>query len=421
MRTIWLVIKHDVMATLRQPSFWILTFLMPALLLAYLAYSTIRYSQPDSEADRPEESTSTPADIAAVGLVDEADLLAELPPGFPPDLFVRFADQATARAALENEEIEQYIHIPADYVATGQVTVYDQNFQILQSGENMGLAFHSDNEWVLQYVLDYSLTGDEELVTALRNPTPGALAEWHAVRPPEPTDADSQALAELVSSIVPYGFYFLLLMSSSYLMRAVVAEKENRTVEVLLLSLHPRQLMVGKILAMSLVVLLQVAVWVGGGVLMLDRGADLLRVAEFTFPPGFLIWASLFLILGYLLFASIMTAAGALATNAREGGQMMWLLIIPLMPTLMFGSLFLEEPNNPLVLVLSLFPFSAPSAMVTRLAVAQVPLWQILVSLAGVALTAYLFIALAGRFFRAGNLLSSASFSWRRLATGWRE
>jgi ABC-2 type transport system permease protein len=421
MRTIWLVIKHDVMATLRQPSFWILTFLMPALLLAYLAYSTIRYSQPDSEADRPEESTSTPADIAAVGLVDEADLLAELPPGFPPDLFVRFADQATARAALENEEIEQYIHIPADYVATGQVTVYDQNFQILQSGENMGLAFHSDNEWVLQYVLDYSLAGDEELVTALRNPTPGALAEWHAVRPPEPTDADSQALAELVSSIVPYGFYFLLLMSSSYLMRAVVAEKENRTVEVLLLSLHPRQLMVGKILAMSLVVLLQVAVWVGGGVLMLDRGADLLRVAEFTFPPGFLIWASLFLILGYLLFASIMTAAGALATNAREGGQMMWLLIIPLMPTLMFGSLFLEEPNNPLVLVLSLFPFSAPSAMVTRLAVAQVPLWQILVSLAGVALTAYLFIALAGRFFRAGNLLSSASFSWRRLATGWRE
>jgi ABC-type Na+ efflux pump permease subunit len=56
----------------------------------------------------------------------------------------------------------------------------------------------------------------------------------------------------------------------------------------------------------------------------------------------------------------------------------------------------------------------------TRLAVTQVPLWQILVSLAGVALTAYLFVVLAGRFFRAGNLLSSASFSWRRLATGWR-
>jgi ABC-2 type transport system permease protein len=179
--------------------------------------------------------------------------------------------------------------------------------------------------------------------------------------------------------------------------------------------------MVGKILAMSAVVLLQVVVWVGGGILVLDRGADLLKVAEFSFPPGFFVWAILFLILGYLLFAAIMAAAGALATNAREGGQMVWLMIIPLMPTLMFGRMFLEEPNSPLVLVLSLFPLSAPSAMVTRLAVAQVPLWQILLSLAGVAITAYLFIALAARFFRAGNLLSDASFSWRRLATGWRQ
>jgi hypothetical protein len=58
--------------------------------------------------------------------------------------------------------------------------------------------------------------------------------------------------------------------------------------------------------------------------------------------------------------------------------------------------------------------------MVTRLAVAQVPLWQILASLAGLILMAYLFIVLAGRLFRAGNLLSMESFNWRRLATGWR-
>ena len=87
----------------------------------------------------------------------------------------------------------------------------------------------------------------------------------------------------------------------------------------------------------------------------------------------------------------------------------------------MFGDLFVEEPNNPLTLVLSLFPFSAPSAMVTRLAVGQVPLWQIIVSLLGLAGTTYLMVVLAARFFRAGNLLSHAPFNWRRLVTGWRE
>jgi ABC-2 type transport system permease protein len=74
-----------------------------------------------------------------------------------------------------------------------------------------------------------------------------------------------------------------------------------------------------------------------------------------------------------------------------------------------------------MILALSLFPLSAPSAMVTRLAVAPVPLWQILVSLGGLAVTTYVFVSLAARFFRAGNLLSSESFSWKRLATGWRK
>jgi len=288
-------------------------------------------------------------------------------------------------------------------------------------GDSEGLAFDSTNDWVLAYLLNYNLTGDQQLTAALRNPTPANLAKPHDISPPAATNPETKALAGLVSSIVPYIFYFLLIMASSYLMRSVVAEKENRTAEVLLLSLNPRDLMVGKILAMSVIVIVQLVFWVGGGVLILNKGADLLKVASFSFPPGFFLWAVLFLILGYLLYASVMAAGGAISSNSRETGAMTFLLIIPLMPTLMFGTLFAEEPNNPLVVGLSLFPFSAPSAMVTRLAVAPVPWWQLLISLAGLAITTYLFVLLAARFFQAGNLLSSASFSWRRLATGWRK
>jgi len=64
---------------------------------------------------------------------------------------------------------------------------------------------------------------------------------------------------------------------------------------------------------------------------------------------------------------------------------------------------------------------SAPSAMVTRLAITEVPLWQILLSLAGLAVTAYLIISLAGRFFRAENLLSGASLNVKRFLKGWKE
>ena len=425
MRSIWLVVKHDISATLRQKSFWILTFLMPAVLLAINAYSMFAIDQANTPATEGDSSEATgepsgPETLPLIGLVDEGAFLKDTPPDFPEALFLTFTDMAGAQAALDRDEIEQYVLLPADYLATGEVYLYAQNFTIRDSQEDMGLAFNGQNNWLLQYLIDYNLAGDEAVVTALRNPSPGSLAEQFVLQPAEPVTELDADLAELVSSVMPYIYYFLLLMGSNYLMRSVVSEKENRTVEVLLLSLDPRRLMIGKILAMSGIVVLQVIFWVGGGVLVLNRGAELLQVAEFTFPPGFLIWALLFLVLGYLVFASAMAAAGALAPNAREGGQMTWLLIIPLMPTLMFGRLFVEEPNNPLTLFLSLFPLSAPSAMVTRLAVGSVPLWQILVSLAGLIVTAYIFVVLAARFFQAGNLLSDARFSWKRLFTEWR-
>jgi ABC-2 type transport system permease protein len=423
MRTIWLVTKHDLAMTLRQRSFWLLSLLMPVLLIGLQVFYYVRDSEAastGSDAEKQETASAALSGMLPIGLVDEAGLTANLPPDLPPGLFVRYPDEASARAALEAGEIEQYVYVPSGYLATGQVTVFDKDFRLLSQGANMGVAFGSDNEWVLPFLIAYNLTGDEQLALALRNPTPGALAEMRASHPPAPIDEETHTLVQLVSSVVPYVFYFLLLIGSSYLMRSVVAEKENRTAEVLLLSVPPRQLMAGKMLAGSILVLLQGALWAGGGALVFHRGAALLRSTGFAFPPGFLVWAVLFLVFGYLVFAAVMMAAGALSNTAREGAQVTWLLILPLLPTLMFGPLFQEAPRSPLILFLSLFPLSAPSAMVTRLAVGAVPVWQLLVSLAGLVATAYLFVVLAGRFFQAGNLLSGTPFNWKRLARGWR-
>ena len=421
MRSIWLVVKHDIGTTLRQRSFWLLSFLMPLLLVGLNAFSGIKAEGLGGGGTAEEQTSADSSALPAIGLVDPAGLMAKLPADLAPNPFTRFPDEAGAHAALEAGQVQQYVVVPADYLKTGEIGVYAENYAILGGGDSTGVASQQKNEWMLPYLIAYNLTGDEHLALALRNPTPGELANWHMIRPPTAGQAQGQALARIVATVLPYLFYFLLLIGSSFLLRSVAQEKENRTAEVLLLSLSPRQLLVGKIAAGTLVLLVQLAIWVAGGVLALGLGSELLKVAQFHFPPGFLAWTTLFLVLGYLLFASAMAASGAIAPNTREGNQMIWVLIIPLLPTLMFASLFVEQPNHPLVVGLSLFPLSAPSAMVTRMALAQVPLWQILLSLAGLAATAYLFFVLAARFFRSGNLLSSESFSWRRLATGWRK
>ena len=415
MRNIWLVIKHDIGVTLRQRSFWVLTLIMPLIMIGINAYYII------GDGDSADAGQSAPgADLGAlpaIGLVDEGNLIEALPEGVPPDLFVPFGDAEAARAALKAGEIDEYVVISPDYVATGEIEVYDQEVQISLDAEGPLAAFGGE-AGLLNYVIGYNLTGDPQVVAALQNPVPLWAAETHAMAPAA-GDGRNEELASLMASVVPLVYYFLLLMGSSYLMRSVVAEKENRTAEVLLVSVETGQLLAGKIVAMSAVTLIQVVVWLAGGTFVLRRGADLLAMGTLDLPPGFVVWAVLFLIFGYLLFASIMVAGGALANSAREGGQLTWLLVIPLMPTLMFAQAFVEEPHGTLAVALSLFPFSAPSAMVTRLAVAQVPLWQILLSLGGLAVTAYLFLLLASRFFRAGNLLSQEAFNWRRLLTGW--
>jgi ABC-2 type transport system permease protein len=410
MRRLLLVAKHDVKMTLRQRSFWIMTLIMPVILVAS---NVAGFAGDESGEDGALAGLQGLTEPTTFGLVDEAGLIDQVPAELE-GLLVRYVDVEAARAGLEAGEVDQYAVLPPDYLATGQIDVYGEEVQVLGGGAGATAGA------VVPYLVALNLTGDAVVAAALNNPTPGSLAERHDLAPAAQDGGNNRAVAELVAQIVPLMYYFLLLMGSNYLMRSVVAEKENRTVEMLLLSVEPRQMMVGKIIGASVVTLIQVVAWLGSGMLILSRGAQVMDLASYAFPPGFIVWAVLFLVLGFLLFGSVMAAAGAMANSVREGGQMTVLLIVPLMPTLLFAQAFLDEPHGPLSTALSLFPFSAPSAMVTRMAVAQVPLWQILVSLAGLAVTAYLFVALAGRFFQSGNLLSSQAFHWRRLLTGWR-
>ncbi len=422
MRNIWLVIKHEIRITLRKRSFWVLSFVVPVLLLGFQGYFILQDNDISLTGEGEEDVTEdiAPAEMTVVGLVDEAGLIKEIPSGIPPGMFVTLANSDDAHSALELGEVNQFVIIPADYIDSGEITVFDKEFQMLMEGD-MGVAFGSSNEWMLPFIISYNLIGDEALSTVLFNPTPGNLARQHALNPPEESSASDQALAEFTSSAIPYVYYFVLIIVSGYILQSVTSEKENRTVELLLVSLQPKELMTGKLIGMTSVALLQLAFWVAGATFILNRGSTFLDTSGLEFTPAFLITAILFLLLGYLLYASVMAAAGALSNTAREAGQVTWILILPLLPTLMFGRLFAENPDNIMVVFLSLFPFSSPSAMVTRMAVGTVPAWQVILSLTLLAITAYFVLSLATRFFQPQNLLSTAQFSWRRFATAWRD
>ena len=183
-------------------------------------------------------------------------------------------------------------------------------------------------------------------------------------------------------------------------------------IEILLSSIAPRQLLTGKILGLGLVGLLQTVVWMGTGFLLLKAGGTTLNIpASLQLPTDLLVWSVVFFLLGYFLYATIMAGVGALVPNIKEASQATVIIILPMLIPLMLISLMIETPNATLPLILSLFPFSAPVAMVTRMAVTTVPLWQILTAIGLLLVTIFILVRAVAGMFRAQVLLTGKKFS----------
>ncbi len=357
-------------------------------------------------------SSDTDQQALIIGYVDYAGIIRDMPPEIPPEFIVEFPDTVAAQQAMDVGELSHYYVIDENYLTTGDLLVIDKEFSPL--GDIMTFD-------LFRNVINYNLIGDSKLANLLSDP----------IQDLESFDLDAESTGkveegdEIVSFIISFGSLFIifivLTMSSGFMLRSVSQEKENRTVEVLLVSLKARDLIIGKLVGLGVVALLQMGIWFGGSGLVLQKSNPILAnlglvlTAGISLPDGFVIWAVLYLLLGYILYASLLGAIGAIAPNSRETGQFTFIALLPLMLPLWFNSVFMNSPNGQLATLLSLFPLTAPTSMLPRLAHGDVPLWQPVVSVLGLAAATYFFVLLAARLFRADTLLSSASLNWRRL------
>lgn len=405
MRNTLLVIKHEILSTLGKPSFWLMTFLFPLLIIGLQVGSQAL----GQNVIEKETSNITPAN-EPVGYVDQAGLIQTLPDYVPSELLVAFPDEDAAHAALEAGDISGYYLIPADFVANGDLVLVNRDYNPFKS------LISSD---LIRHIVNTNLVGDEALARLIVNPT--GQVKNVPLAPQGGTDA-SNPMAFIVPYATLFIFFFVISMSSGFMLQSVAKEKENRLVEILLVSLQPREMMLGKVVGLGAVALLQMAMWAGAGLLALERSSSLFEAAAgFSLPPGFLLWALLYFLLGYLLYASLMGALGALAPSMREGQQLTFVILLPLMIPLWLMNAFIQTPNGLLPTILSLFPLTAPVSMMTRLVATGVPVWQPIVSLILLATTTYLVVMVTARLFRAQTLLSGATLTPRRIWKALRE
>ncbi|MFU8772331.1 MAG: ABC transporter permease [Anaerolineales bacterium] len=409
MKNVVLIIKHEIQTTLSKRSFWVMTFIFPVAILGLNFGTQIIAQRTIDERVDPIPTGDQPADILPIGYIDNSGIVQHIPPQIPDWLLINFSDETSAHTALRSGEIERYFVISADYLESGIIIQVESQFTLMADM----------NAGIVQHLLTYNLLGDETL-TAIHY-APVTQVHGFALAPTAPSDESDEMTSFLVSFAVLFIFFLVITMSSSYMLQSVTQEKENRTAEVLLISLRPRDLMLGKLLGLSAVALFQMFIWLGAGYFLLERGTEFFETtASITLPAGFFVWAILYFFLGFLLYSSLMGAVGTLAPNVREAGSITIIILAPLMLPVLLNFIFINEPDGLLATIFSLFPLTSPVAMITRLVSGQVPFWQPAVGLVALAITTYLAVLVSARFFRSDTLLSSDAFTWKKVIAALR-
>jgi ABC-2 type transport system permease protein len=209
--------------------------------------------------------------------------------------------------------------------------------------------------------------------------------------------------------VLPFvvGFFFMMAVMSSagYLLEAVTTEKENRTMEVMVTSLTPEQLISGKAFGLIAVSLTQLLIWLLTILLALAIGAQFTPVLQGIWVPLTLLGIVIaYFFPAFVLVGGLMTAIGSAVTDTRQGQQIAGLLNLLFALPFFFIILIMEGTNNPILVALTLFPTTAFLTVALRWSVTTVPLWQLACSWVLLVATAAFSVWAAARILRVGML-----------------
>jgi len=210
--------------------------------------------------------------------------------------------------------------------------------------------------------------------------------------------------------------YMTTLLYGQMIGRSVVTEKTSKTVEIMLSSVSPRELMFGKILGLGLAGLLQYGVWVALALVLSKAVLPLLGMAAPpAVAPGNLAWLVVFFVLAFFLYASLYAALGAAAEDEQHLGQLAWPVLMFLIIPLVMISSFVSNPGSPLSVILSLFPMTSPIVMLIRVLIAPPPFWQLALCIGLLVISVYGAAAAAARIFRVGILMGGKRATLREM------
>jgi len=441
MNKIAIIIKREYLTRVRKKSFIIMTILAPLLMAGFVVIVPIIMLSGDK-------------DFKKIAIIEDRT--------------------AIFRNVIPDTENEKFLYLDGAHI-NDLISTFDKagyfgvlylspdalNNPILYSKKqpDIGLLEHISGsikkEIERQKLLSYNIQNLDSILKQIRT---NVSVSTKLVDEAGKTTETSTGIAMALAYIGGLLMYMLVFIFGSQVMRGVIEEKTNRVVEVLVSSMKPAELMMGKIIGIALVGLTQFLIWIfltiGAVAVVKSTVLNKTGVQEVTqtitrdvMAPGqqtlsgsqstelspdlaefvkffdsalnqnwvLIIFSFIFyFITGYLLYAAVFAAIGSAVDNETETQQFMLPVTIPIILALLVAMGTMQNPESSLAFWFSLIPLTSPIVMIARIPFG-VPAWQILLSMVLMVLTFIAFVCMSAKVYRTGILMYGKKSSWKEL------
>ncbi len=407
MRKIWLIIKREYLTRVRSKGFIFSTIGLPLFSVGIFSISLFL-------ATRATDHTlkiSILDNLGGLSAQITAGLQGKLPNGQPQYNIVKILDRPAsgeeARRQLNDQiragELDGFIEVPKDVLEGKSALFYTRN-----SGDFSSM--HTLNTAVDNAVIERRLSDRGVHIDDLTKLVHGV--DMTMVKVSKSGESEEKGQTFVVGFSVVMILYMTLLVYGVATMRSVVEEKTTRIVEILASSVKPIHLLAGKILGVAAVGFTQYLIWGTCAMLISGYGSSMASamrpgasVPNIHVPTSLLVYAGVFFVVSYLLYASLYAAMGAMVSSEEEMQQVQLPVTLIIVVAFLLYPVIMRDANSTTSVIVSMVPFFAPILMVLRIALQTPPFWQIGLCLLISIVTTVGIVQVSSKIYRVGILM----------------
>ena len=426
MKKIYLIISREFLERVRKKSFIIVTLLMPLFMIGIMVAPSLMMLYGTSDQKQ-------------VVVIDRSGRIADKLRSSAEILFVPEREMSKAEACnIYNEEsgIFGVLYIGSDVEARDSVQLITNSSSSMMLEENIASQISAIVEH--DKLLAYNIENLDEILSSVETHIKLSTYLNDGTGEEETMESTSSGISYALDMILGMLLYMVIILYGQMVLTSVVEEKASRVIDVMVTSCSPFQLMMGKILGIAAVALTQIAIWA----LLIIAASKWLIPAVFSaevtatndammqalvgtlgdtgYIATLFAYVTLFILGGFLLYASLYAASGSAVDSVQDGQQFNTIIMLPIILSIIVMMSVFNDPNSPMAFWASMIPFTSPIVMIARIPFG-IPTWEIIVSLVALYLTFVFTTWLAAKIFRVGIFMHGKRPSWRELGQWIRE